>query len=113
MQSNHWPPWGGDPMMLLGQLLERTDSISETVQDTSGRVTRIEHRLIEGTNRMDQLEKKQEPPRFHRLLLPFLKEVASLKQWLSGGLLVFLFAKGIFSASELKAVALKLLIGPG
>ena len=59
MQSDRWEEWRDDPMMILGRLLQRTETITETVQDTSKRVQVIEQQLTAGSSRMDQIEASQ------------------------------------------------------
>lgn len=106
MQLDHWGV--GDPMMILGRILERTETTIDAVQEISGRVSRIEHRLIQGDERMNRIEDKQQSPSqppWH-WLLEFLKEVASFKEWATGALLIALALKGLLSPAEVKAFLL-------
>ena len=95
-------------MMILGRLLERTETISETVQDTSNRVQVIEQRLTDGHQRMSRIESKQKEKqkRQPHWLLLFLDEVASRKEWATGALLIILAVKGWVSPAEVKAFLL-------
>lgn len=108
MQSDHWGGVLGDPMVLLGRILERTEATSEAVADIAGRVNRIETRLVQGGDRMRRIEDGQKPKLAEHWIIVFLKDVESLRGWLIGAAIVIAALKGILSPEEIKVYLLGL-----
>lgn len=108
MQSDPWHLWAGNPMMILGQVLERTEAANDAIADLRGDVTVIKDRLTDGHHRMSKIETQMKSPEQKRLhwLAAFLREVATAREWLTGAALVVLALKGVFSPAEIKAILL-------
>jgi hypothetical protein len=103
---------------LLTAIWERlatlADHVSEGHAETSARLSRIEMQLLDGHHRMTEIERRQKAKRGTRTTcLGFLKQVASLKEWLAGLTLVVLALQGVLAPAEIKATVLTVLgIGP-
>lgn len=103
-QFNHWPDPGnhwGNPSVMLGQVMEVTRRHDAEIMDLNNRVSGIE-RAKSGP--------KPERPAVALLkdLAAFLREVASLKEWIAGALLIVLALKGLVQPGEIKALLLTL-----
>lgn len=118
MQSDPWHLWGGNPMMILGTVLERTESLTEHMTELRSDVSEIKGKLIVGDGRMTQLETAQKaqsvpPPHWTVALIKEVWKSMSPREWLYGAILVSMAMKGIFTAAEIKAFMLtKFGIGP-
>lgn len=103
-----------DLASLLTAIWERLAALTDHVMDTNDKVSKIESRLAQGDSRMADIERRQKINRGSCMgLVLFLKEIASIKEWLAGAALVFLAVRGAMSPGEMKLIILQVLgVGP-